>query len=55
MVEQPEQSRYTSVLTLIYQDNLRDDDYYAFVPALRRTLRLSSSAERFCQRLPQLC
>jgi hypothetical protein len=44
MVEQPEQSRYTSVLTLIYQDNLRDDDDYAFVPALRRTLRLSSSA-----------
>ena len=44
MVEQPEQSRYTAVLTLFWQDNLKDEDDYAFVPALRRTLRLSSSA-----------
>jgi hypothetical protein len=44
MVEQPEQSRYTAVLTLFWQDNLQDEDDYAFVPALRRTLRLSSSA-----------
>ena len=44
MVEQPEQSRYTAVLTVFWQDNLRDEDDYAFVPALRRSLRLSSAA-----------
>jgi len=44
MVEQPEQSRYTAVLTLFWQDNLKEEDDYAFVPALRRSLRLSSSA-----------
>jgi hypothetical protein len=44
MVEQPEQSRYTAVLTIFWQDNLKDEDDYAFVPALRRSLRLSSSA-----------
>jgi hypothetical protein len=44
MVEQPEQSRYTAVLTIFYQDNLKDEDDYAFVPALRRSLRLSSAA-----------
>jgi Protein of unknown function (DUF1329) len=40
----PEQSRYTSVLTVFWQDNLKDEDDYAFVPALRRSLRLSSAA-----------
>jgi hypothetical protein len=44
MVEWPEQSKYTAVLTILWQDNLKDDDDYAFVPALRRSLRLSSSA-----------
>lgn len=44
MVQWPEQSKYTAVLTLLWQDNLKDDDDYAFVPALRRSLRLSSSA-----------
>jgi hypothetical protein len=44
MVEQPEQSRYTAVLTTFWQDNLKDEDDYTFVPALRRTLRLSSTA-----------
>jgi len=44
MVEWPEQSKYTAVLTLLWQDNLKDDDDYAFIPALRRSLRLSSSA-----------
>jgi hypothetical protein len=44
MVEQPEQSRYTAVLTLFWQDNLKDEDDYTFVPALRRSLRLSTSA-----------
>jgi hypothetical protein len=44
MSEWPEQSKYTTALTVLWQDNLKDDDYYAFVPALRRALRLSSSA-----------
>jgi hypothetical protein len=44
MVETPEQSRYTAVLTVFWQDNLKDEDDYVFVPALRRSLRLSSSA-----------
>jgi hypothetical protein len=44
MIDLPEQSRYTAVLTLFWQDNLKDEDDYAFVPALRRSLRLSSSA-----------
>ena len=42
--EWPEQSKYTTVLTILWQDNLRDDDDFTFVPALRRSLRLSSSA-----------
>jgi hypothetical protein len=44
MLERPEQSKYTAVLTLFWQDNMKDEDDYAFVPALRRSLRLSSSA-----------
>jgi uncharacterized protein DUF1329 len=44
MIEKPEQSKYTTVLTLFWQDNLRDEDDYVFVPTLRRSLRLSSSA-----------
>jgi Protein of unknown function (DUF1329) len=44
MLELPEQSKYTAVLTLFWQDNLKDEDDYAFVPALRRSLRLSTSA-----------
>lgn len=40
MIELPEQSKYTAVLTLVWQDNLKDEDDYAFVPALRRSLRL---------------
>jgi hypothetical protein len=44
MVEEPVQSQYTAVLTIFWQDNLRDEDDYTFVPALRRSLRLSSSA-----------
>lgn len=44
MVETPEQSKYTAVLTLFWQDNLKEEDDYTFVPALRRTLRLSTSA-----------
>jgi hypothetical protein len=43
-VDEPEQSRYTADLTLFWQDNLKDEDDYVFLPALRRSLRLSSSA-----------
>jgi hypothetical protein len=43
-VEEPEQSKYTAVLTIFWQDNLKDEDDYVFVPALRRSVRLSSSA-----------
>ncbi len=32
------------MLTIFWQDNLRDEDDYVFVPALRRSLRLSASA-----------
>jgi hypothetical protein len=44
MQQTPEQSKYTTVLTIFWQDNLRDEDDYVFVPALRRSLRLSASA-----------
>jgi hypothetical protein len=40
----PEQSKYTTVLTIFWQDNTKDEDDYIFVPALRRSLRLSASA-----------
>jgi len=40
----PEQSRYTAVLTIFWQDNTKDEDDYLFVPALRRALRLSVAA-----------
>jgi hypothetical protein len=41
---EPEQSKYTAALTVLWQDNLKEDDDYIFVPALRRSLRLSVSA-----------
>ena len=44
MVDQPEQSRYTADLTIFWQDLKRTEDNYVFVPALRRSLRLSASA-----------
>ena len=40
----PEQSRYTANLLTYYQGVTRVEDNYAFVPSLRRSLRLSSSA-----------
>lgn len=40
----PEQARYTTILTVYYQDQTKDEDTFIFVPALRRTLRLSSTA-----------
>ncbi len=44
MVELPEQSKYTADLTIFFQDNLREEENYVFIPALRRSLRLSVSA-----------
>jgi hypothetical protein len=46
MVETPEQSRYTAILSLFYKDQQANPfpDTYVFVPALRRSLRLSVSA-----------
>jgi hypothetical protein len=44
MLESPEQSKYLANLTLFWQDNQKQEDDFAFIPALRRTLRLSASA-----------
>ncbi|MGA2409509.1 MAG: DUF1329 domain-containing protein [Candidatus Binataceae bacterium] len=46
MVETPEQSKYTALLSLFYKDEQAHPfpDTYVFVPALRRSLRLSVSA-----------
>ncbi len=44
MVEQPEQSKYTAVLQIFYQDLQRQEDDYVFVPGLRRSMRLASTA-----------
>jgi hypothetical protein len=40
----PEQSKYTVALTLVPDDVTRPQENYVFVPALRRSLRLSASA-----------
>jgi hypothetical protein len=44
MVELPEQAKYTAELTMFYKDEQTSQDEYVFAPALRRSLRLSSSA-----------
>ncbi len=44
MLEAPEQSKYLANLTVFWQDNQKVEDDFAFIPALRRTLRLSASA-----------
>jgi hypothetical protein len=46
MEETPEQARYTATLALYYKDQEAHQvpDNYVFVPSLRRSLRLSSSA-----------
>ncbi len=46
MEEQPEQARYTASLNLFYidQEKVPFPDTYVFVPALRRSLRLASTA-----------
>jgi hypothetical protein len=40
----PEQSRYTTNLTVFYKNPEKPQDDYVFVPALRRSLRLAISA-----------
>jgi hypothetical protein len=40
----PEQSRYTTNLTVFYKNPSREQDDYVFVPALRRSLRLAVTA-----------
>ena len=44
MLDKPEQSKYTASLTIFWQDLPKDEDDYVFVPALRRSLRLSASS-----------
>jgi hypothetical protein len=44
MVEKPEESKYTAQLTLYYQNVTKLPGTYVFIPALRRSLRLSTSA-----------
>jgi uncharacterized protein DUF1329 len=44
MLEAPEQSKYLANLTVFWQDNQKTEDDFAFIPALRRALRLSASA-----------
>jgi hypothetical protein len=48
-IEEPEQYRYVADLVLLWQDNLRPEDNYLFIPALRRSLRLSDASH--CARL----
>jgi Protein of unknown function (DUF1329) len=40
-VEEPEQARYTADLVLLWQDNLRPEGHWAFLPALRRSIPLA--------------
>ncbi|MGH7837334.1 MAG: DUF1329 domain-containing protein, partial [Candidatus Binataceae bacterium] len=44
MVTDPEQSRYTTTLTVSYEDLSRDEDSYVFLPALRRYQPISTLA-----------
>jgi hypothetical protein len=43
-VLEPEQARYTAQLTLYYDDETKPETVFVFIPALRRSLRLSSAA-----------
>ena len=43
-IVQPEQYRYVADLILWWQDNLRLEDNYLFVPALRRSFRVSDAS-----------
>ncbi|MBF6567670.1 MAG: DUF1329 domain-containing protein [Candidatus Binataceae bacterium] len=43
-VVSPEQARYTAQIKVYYVDPSKDQDSFAFIPSLRRVLRLSSAA-----------
>ncbi len=43
-VFEPEESKYTTVLQLFYDDPARVQENYIFVPSLRRSLRMSAAA-----------
>ena len=43
-VKEPEQERYTTFITVSYTDLTKPEDVYVFIPALRRTQRMSSAA-----------
>ncbi len=40
----PEEAKYTSQLTLYYDNPLKPEDLFVFIPALRRSLRLSAAS-----------
>lgn len=44
IITQPEQSKYTTSMVLLPSDPSRVSEIYVFLPSLRRSLRLSSSA-----------
>lgn len=44
MIERPEQSKYTANLLVFHKNNKLPQDSYVFVPALRRSPRLTVSA-----------
>ena len=44
MIEEPEQLRYSTTLTMEYTDLSKPEDVFIFVPSMRRTQRLSASA-----------
>jgi Protein of unknown function (DUF1329) len=44
MVKEPEQERYTTVLTISYADLARQEDVYVFIPSLRRFQPISPRA-----------
>lgn len=44
MIEEPEESKYTADLTIFYEDIDKPEGNFIYVPALRRSLRLASTA-----------
>jgi hypothetical protein len=44
MIEEPEESKYTADLTIFYQDFAEPEANFIFVPSLRRSLRLATTA-----------
>jgi hypothetical protein len=44
MIEEPEQQRYSTTLTIEYTDLSKPEDVFTFVPSMRRTQRLSAAA-----------